>query len=406
MKLVRICLALCLILSLTVLTTPILALDDVDNAIASKFAPDRILVKFEDGTSDTAMKQVHAKHPGCKCIGKIKLLNIEVVKVPNSTVQRMIREYQKERVVEYAEPDYIVKVVETPNDTYFDRQWGMPKIQAPSAWDVTHGNSGMKIAILDTGIDRDHPDLGSKIVARRNFTSSRTFDDRYGHGTHVAGIAAAITNNSKGVAGVGYNCSLMNGKVLGDNGSGYTSWIVNGINWAVDPNGDGNTSDGAKVINMSFGGSSRSSSEEAAINAAWNKGVILVGAAGNSNNSNLLYPAAFTNCIAVAATDQNNNKASFSSYGNWVDVAAPGVSIFSTLPNHRHRLGSRNYGSLSGTSMATPHVAGLAGLVWSTAFGASNTSVRNRIEGTADTSVGIFAAYGIPRIDAFEAVSP
>jgi hypothetical protein len=234
-------------------------------------------------------------------------------------------------------------------------------------------------------------------VANKNFTTSSTVDDLYGHGTHCAGIAAATTNNSIGVAGVGFNTSLMNVKVLGDNGSGQYSWIANGITWAAD--------NGAKVISLSLGGSSGSYTLQNAVNYAWNKGVVVVAAAGNNGNTASVYPAYYSNCIAVAATDQNDAKASFSTYGSWVDVAAPGVSIYSTLPNHSNSIGTTNYGSLSGTSMSTPHVAGLAALVWATSYGTSNTSVRSRIESTADAISGTGTYWKYGRINANKAVA-
>jgi len=361
-------------------------------------APDRILVKFQPGTLDEAKANVHQRLGG-KVIGEIPGIDVLVVSVPQNQAAEKARAYGAEKNVKFAEPDYVATAILIPNDTYFTSQWGLTKIQAPQAWDVTTGSSDVKIAILDTGIDQNHPDLASKIVANWNFTTSSTVDDLYGHGTHCAGIAAAITDNSIGVAGVGFNTSLMNGKVLDDKGSGYYSWIASGITWA--------TNNGAKVISMSLGGGSGSSTLESAVNYAWNNGVVVVAAAGNNRNTAPVYPGYYSNCIAVAATDQNDAKASFSTYGSWVDVAAPGVSIYSTLPNHSNSIGTMNYGSLSGTSMATPHVAGLAGLLWSTtSYGTSNTSVRIRIESTADKIAGTGTYWQYGRINAYKAVAP
>jgi thermitase len=360
-------------------------------------APDRILVKFQPGTLDEAKASVHQRLGG-KVIGAIPEIGVSVVSVPQNQAAERARTYGAEKNVKFAEPDYVATAILTPNDTYFTNQWGMTKIQAPNAWSVTTGSSDVKIAILDTGIDQDHPDLASKIVANKNFTTSSTVDDLYGHGTHCAGIAAATTNNSIGVAGVGYNTSLMNVKVLDDTGSGYYSWIANGITWATD--------NGAKVISMSLGGSSGSSTLQNAVNYAWSKGVVVVAAAGNNGNTAPSYPAYYANCIAVAATDQNDAKASFSTYGSWVDVAAPGVNIYSTLPNHTNSIGTMTYGYLSGTSMSTPFVAGLAGLIWSTSYGTSNTSVRSRIESTADATAGTGTYWQYGRINAYKAVAP
>jgi thermitase len=394
MKLLRIVLILGLIASLLLLTAPTLA---AGNGDAQNFAPDRVLVKFKAGTDEATRHVIHGRQGG-SVIGEIPQLGIQVVRIPAGKVSEKATGYRSEKAIEFAEPDFIAEAIEAPNDRYFTNQWGMTKIQAPQAWDITAGDPSIKIAILDTGVDQDHEDLASKIVDNKNFTTSSTVDDRYGHGTHVAGIAAAATNNGVGVAGVGYNCTIMNGKVLGDTGSGYYSWIASGIIWAADS--------GAKVISMSLGGTSGSSTLESAVNYAWSKGVVVVAAAGNNGNTTPVYPAYYANCIAVAATDSSDTKADFSTYGSWVDVAAPGVEIFSTLPNHTNRIGILNYGSLSGTSMATPHVAGLAGLVWATSYGTTNTNVRSRIESTADpiTGTGTYWQYG--RINAYKAVAP
>ena len=363
------------------------------------FAPDRILVKFKPDTPRNVKAAVHQWHGG-KVLDVIQELDVHVIQIPKNKVKEKVRDYENEAFVEFAEPDYIAFAIFTPNDTYFGNQWGMPKIQAPEAWDITRGSSTVTIAICDTGIDQDHEDLSGKIVASTNFSGSATVNDMFGHGTHVAGIAAAVTNNSKGVAGVGFNSSLMNVKVLDDNGSGYYSWIASGIKYAAD--------NGAKVINLSLGGYFSSNTLKNAVNYAWNKGCVLVAAAGNDGLSWPLYPAYYTNCIAVAATDKNDAKASWSNYGNsWVDVAAPGVDIYSTLPNHQNQIGIQNYGSLSGTSMATPHVSGVAALVWATTkYGTSNSVVRSRIQNTADQVGSMWSKYRIKRVNAFKAVAP
>ncbi len=363
------------------------------------FAPDEVLVKFKPGTPASDQALAH-RQIGGQLKAEITALGVQVIGVPAGTVEARVAAYGRNPNVEYAEPNYVAYAIGIPNDPYFGKQWGMTRIQAPEAWDVTTGSADVWIAILDTGIDQNHEDLVGKIAGNRNFTNSRTVDDRYGHGTHVAGIAAATTNNKIGVAGVGYNSRLLNVKVLNDQGSGYYSWVANGIIWAAD--------NGAKVINMSLGGSSSSSTLENAVDYAWSKGVVLAAAAGNSGNSSPLYPAYYKNCIAVAATDKNDAKASWSNFGEWVDVAAPGVDIFSTLPNHKNYISrtygkSLNYDYLSGTSMATPYVAGLAALVW-TRYGTSNASVRDRIESTADTIPGTGTYWTYGRINAYNAV--
>jgi thermitase len=353
---------------------------------------DRYIVGFKPGVTAERMAQIQEK-AGCKVEFNLSQIHAQVVKIPHSRMlSAQSATYDTAGEIEFIEPDYIASATEIPNDARFSSEWGMTIIQAPQAWDITHGSSTVKIAILDTGIDADHVDLAGKVVAAQNFSTSSTTDDKQGHGTHVAGIAAGITNNGTGVAGVAYKASLMNVKVLGDDGSGYHSAIAQGIIWAAD--------NGANVINMSLGGASGSTALQQAVDYAWSKGVVMVAAAGNEGISSPSYPGYYTNAIAVAATDSNDRLYAFSNRGSWVDVAAPG-SALSTVPNN-------GYSTLSGTSMASPFVAGLAGLVCAVTSdtngdGKINDEVRARIENNTD-SIGTTAiAHG--RINAFKAIS-
>lgn len=367
-----------------------------------EFDTDRLIIKFKNevGREERSRVLQDLKLPLKQ---RIENLDVEVVGVEKNKIGSLLGLLSRLGKVEYVEPDYIAEALELSNDPGImeNKQWGMYKIKAAdngvSAWTTATSSSEVKIAIIDTGIDQDHEDLTGKVVGTNNCTDSPTTDDLYGHGTHVAGIASATTNNGIGVAGVGYKASLMNAKALNDSGSGYYSWIANCIIWAAD--------NGAKVINMSLGGPAGSKTLQNAVNYAWNKGVVLTAAAGNSNNSSRTYPAYYANVIAVAATDVNDVRASFSSYGKWVDVAAPGKDIYSTFPNHSNKIGKTNYDFANGTSMATPHVAGLAALVWGTTYGTDKTNVRKQIEGTADriTGTGRYWTYG--RINALKAVT-
>ncbi len=379
---------------------------------AGGFAPGKALVKFKPGTTAFA-RGLAAAQVAAQEVDHIPQIGVRRWKVAPGKELETIAALKKNPTVQYAEPNYYAYAIGTPSDTYFTYQWGMTKINAPQAWDITTGISTIKIAILDTGIDADHEDLASKVVLRRNFTTSGTDDDLYGHGTHVAGIAAAATNNGIGVAGVGYNAMLMSYKVLGDDGAGDYSWIANGITWAAD--------DGAKIINMSLAGLNPSQALQDAVNYAHNvKGSLIIAAAGNCarNGPNCLgltnpdmYPAACANVVAVAATNQSDQRATFSEYRPYVDLAAPGVSIFSTLPNHSNWISTNygyplNYYYLQGTSMATPHVSGLAALIWTVAPDVTNDQVESIMESTA---VDLGAAgrddyFGWGRIDAYAAV--
>ena len=357
----------------------------------SDFSSQQILVKFKSGTSLPEAAQIH-RQLGGQVKETIPGIGVQVVTVPKGQAMAKAKAYSSNARVAYAEPDFVAEAVGSPDDPYFGLQWGLTKVEAAQSWEVTTGSSSINIAILDTGVDLDHPDLADKLISSIDFSYSATADDVYGHGTHVAGIAAAMTNNAIGVAGLGYTATIMNVKVLSDSGAGAYSWIASGIIWAAD--------NGAEIINMSLGGSFASSALEDAINYAWSKGVVVVAAAGNSGTASPFYPAYYTNCIAVAATDANDARASWSNYGDWVDVAAPGVSIYSTLKNN-------GYGYKSGTSMASPHVAGLAALVFTTVSDASgdgklNDEVRSRVEATCD-DIGV-SGIGYGRINAARAV--
>lgn len=225
--------------------------------------------------------------------------------------------------------------------------WGVSLVQAPQVWSLTKGE-GMKIAVLDTGVDKTHPDLAPNIAKGMNFTSSNRTDfrDRQGHGTHCAGIIAGV-DNSIGVVGVAPQAKLYIAKVLGDDGSGSIEGIVQGIDWAIAEKVD--------IISMSLGCSANpGASLHNAIKRARKAGIVIVAATGNEN-THVGWPAAYDEVIAVGAVGQTLDRAGFSNFGKEVDIAAPGVDILSTYPVNK-------YAKLSGTSMATPMVAGVVAL--------------------------------------------
>lgn len=360
--------------------------------------PGEILVQFKPGTPGEAVAEAHRKNGGVTQ-EIVPGIEVHVVRVPAGQEAARAAAYARNPNVLFAEVNGFYYAVGEPNDPLFGQQWQYGNIKAPAAWDVTQDAPGVAIAILDTGIDIDHPDLAGKVAKSKSFTNDRKLEDKYGHGTHVAGSAAAVTNNSRGVAGTCPNCKLYNVKVLNDRGSGQWDWVAKGITWAAD--------NGGKVINMSLGGTYASSAVEVAVNYAWAKGVVIVAAAGNDGVTTKFYPAAYENAIAVAATDSQDEKPWWSNYGSsWVDVAAPGVAILSTAPNHRNTIWGTgvSYGTISGTSMAAPHVAGVAGLVWSR-YPLDNASyVRSQIESTADVLAGTGDYWRWGRINACEAV--
>lgn len=259
-----------------------------------------------------------------------------------------------------------------PNDPYVWKQWALKQIEVPSLWQLTTGNSDTLIAILDTGIDANHEDLSGKIIADINFTDSPTSGDINGHGTHVTGIAAAIVNNNKGIAGIAPTSSLMNVKVANDYGMCQATTVARGVVWAVD--------NGASVVNISLEIKESSPELEEAIEYAWRHGALVVAAAGNEGSQSPTFPAYYENSVAVAATEERNMLAPLSNHGDWVDVAAPGFHIYSTLPNN-------DYGYKSGTSCAAAHVSGLAALIFSKVTdtngnGRINDEVREVVEGS------------------------
>lgn len=227
--------------------------------------------------------------------------------------------------------------------------WYLQKIQAEKAWQKTAGGNDVIVAVLDTGIDQNHEDLAGKVIASINFGPSQTVNDVNGHGTLISGIIAASFENMKSATGVAYNSRLLNVKVTGDNGFVTPEAVAEGIVWAADH--------GANVINLSLTLGKPSEKVEKAVQYAWHKGCVIVAAAGNSGGVKPVYPAAYPNVIAVAATDQNDRMARWSNHGDWVGVSAPGTDIYSTLPGDR-------YAYKSGTSFAVPLVSGEAALLF------------------------------------------
>ena len=398
------------------------------------FVPGEILVKFEPGASGQERAEAHRQNGG-QVEEVIPDIGVRVVDVPVGQERSAAAAYERNPNVSFAEVNGVIRLADhgAPNDERVGKQWqynntgqtgGTPDadIDAFEAWHVTRGSAAVQIAILDTGIDLSHPDLNTKIAMNHNVTRSNTVNDKYGHGTHVAGSAAAVTNNDLGVAGTCPECLLYNVKIVGDDGTGNVARLVKGITWAAD--------NGAEVISMSLGTSSGSLCDpespptalETALDYAWrSKGAVLVAAAGNYSTKKRFYPAACDNVIAVAATNHNDARAGFSDYGSdWVDIAAPGTDILSTAPDHRSAMWPKRakyYARLNGTSMAAPHVAGVAGLVWSTGLCGdyANTTTKDngcvvkRIEDAADPIAGTVpdpdALWEHGRINAYESVS-
>jgi subtilisin family serine protease len=329
-------------------------------------------------------------------------------------VQQAIEELAADPSIEYAEPDYVLTTAVIPNDLSFGQQWGMNNtgqliiygttqssgkpdadIDLPEAWNITRGSRDTIIAIIDTGVDLTHPDLASKLVPGFNFiTTSNPPQDDGGHGTHVAGTAAAATNNATGVAGVCWECRIMPIKALGVN-AGSTTTVSAAIRYAVDH--------GAHVINLSLGGPAGNETLLSAVRYAYAANVPIVAAMMNEGSSVAYYPAAYPETIAVGSTDKMDLRSDFSSYGNHIDLSAPGSEILSTYwvsPNQH------SYAYLWGTSMATPHVAGVLGLMRSIAPSKSIEELRSILRASADDlgTPGWDIFYGAGRLNAYRAL--
>jgi len=318
-----------------------------------------------------------------------------------SKVNELIRELSSMVVIEYAEPVPYLKTCLTPNDmgtnSVTNGTWGLYKINAQQAWDISTGSTSIVVGIVDNAIQTTHVDLAANMLAgwdvadNDNDPNPPTTD--YDHGTHVAGIASGVSNNGIGMASIGYKIKILPVKSTNDVNSithGYE-----GVTWAAN--------NGADVINMSWGGEGSSTTAQNVINSAYGLGCTLVAAAGNSGDAGnpVFYPAAYTNCIAVANTTSTDAKATSSQYGTWVDISAPGSNIYSSIPTN-------SYAIYTGTSMASPMVAGLCGLMLSVNPNLTQAQLRNCLLTSADNIDAQNPSYvgqiGTGRINAYQAL--
>ena len=347
----------------------------------------QLLIKSKAGTSKDKMKEILARH-GAVTAGEINQIKVRLIKVPEHALEKVKAALEKNPHISFVEYNFIAQGFAEPNDEKYSSQWHLPKISAPDGWDMCTGSDMAPIAIIDSGVDPTHPDLSDKLIRGYNFLENNTdTHDVRGHGTAVAGTAAAISNNVAGVAGVAWGNPIMPLVVLNsDNWASYYD-IARAITFAAD--------NGIRVINISIGGSSSSSTMQNAINYAWTKGTLVFACAMNNATSTPYYPAACEHVVAVSATTSSDTRASFSNYGNWIDIAAPGASILTT-----NRGGG--YGYWNGTSFASPIAAGLAGLIISANPDLTNTQVVEIITQNADDlgDPGFDQYYGYGRVNA------
>ena len=379
-----------------------LTLTNEKTGLKSNVVPNELIVRFKKGLSKEDIQSLVAA-TGATVKTYIEALNYYVLSLPpDLSVNDALRWYRRQDVVDQAEPNYLIPLQTIPNDPGFSWQWALHNtgqtggtddadIDAAESWDIEQGQEEVVIAIIDTGVDYTHEDIAVNIWQNQGEIPGNEIDDdgngyiddtigwdfvdasggaededfatpdndpmdRHGHGAHVAGIAGAVANNDTGIAGVAWNCKIMpvraGYKTSSGDGVLESDDAAQAIIYAAE--------NGARVINLSWGDYQKSNLIEDAMTYATNKGALVCAAAGNENSNSLIYPAASKNTavLAIGATDSHDLKASFSNYGDWVDVSAPGVSIYSTFLNNSYR-------QISGTSMAAPHVAGVAALLFS-----------------------------------------
>jgi thermitase len=387
----------------------VLSLALASMASAASYDPDTLLVKFRSGTS--ASQQAAALNvPGVgRDRGTIGGLSTHVVSVSKDPAA-LARVLNRSAAVAYAEPNFVLHATATPNDPLYSTEYGLNNtgqtggtadadIDAPEGWDLAGlaafpNTGGVKVGIVDTGIDQTHPDLAGKAVGCATSYNAGLLihngvcADDNGHGSHVSGTISANTNNAQGVAGVAFNSPIVMCKALATAaGTGLTSDIANCINWTRQQ--------GVKVISMSLGGGDNATLKSA-VQTAYNNGngVLLVAAAGNDGDATLNYPAAYAEVVSVAATDNKDHRASFSNANADVEIAAPGVNVQSTYAGGI-------YMQLSGTSMATPHVAGVAAVIADLNPTATAATLRSKLDAAVDDigAAGRDANFGFGRVN-------
>ena len=378
-------------------------------AQAASYDAHTVIVKFSSGTSTAERAALLSSAGVTGTTGHVAGVGADVVTVtgdPAATAARLNRS----ALVSYAEPNFILRATATPNDPLYPQLYGLNNtgqtggkpdadIDAPEGWDAAGlgafpATGGARIGIVDTGIDQTHPELSGKVAACGDALGGMVIDgectDDSLHGTHVAGTITAKANNATGVAGVDPNASLLICKALrGGAGVGLTSDVSSCITWAH--------AHGASVISMSLGGGASTTLQQA-VQGAWENGgangSVLVAAAGNDGDSTVNYPAGYAEVVSVAATDQNDAKASFSNTNADVEVAAPGVNILSTIPGGQ-------YQQMSGTSMATPHASGVTGVLWQLFPTATASTIRTKLDAAVDDlgAAGRDQSFGFGRVN-------
>jgi type VII secretion-associated serine protease mycosin len=375
-----------------------------DNQGTSHYHVNEVVVRFRELPTQEMLKQMEQETGS----GPVRKLGYTYVFRSDKMDAQELMDYFARWNPVYVEPHYLYLTNDqtaqpatdnssagaiVPNDLLYSKyQWNLPIIETEKGWSYSRGKDDVIIAVIDTGVDLNHPDLKGKLLDGRNIIDENAApQDDVGHGTHVAGIISAVVNNGEGVAGMTWHNKILPVKALDSSGSGSTYSVAQAIIWATDH--------GAKVINLSLGNYADAQFLHDAVRYAYDRDVVLVAASGNDNTSQPGYPAAYPEVFAVAATDSGQKRASFSNYGDYIDAAAPGVNIASTYLNGQ-------YAALSGTSMASPHVAALAGLIRSINPDLSNEQVMDIMRRSARDlgAKGKDAEFGYGQIDVKQAL--
>ena len=428
--------------------------DDIRN---NEFVKGEFIVKFKESPiSCVSVDNLNEKYQVKSIVKVFKnsentiLDNVYIFNVPrDSDILSIVKDYSSLSNVKYSEPNYVIHLCGIPNDPDFDKQYSLDNIgqyggtpgadiDAPEAWDIETGSSDVVIAVIDTGVDYTHPDLADNIWVNEDEIPDNDIDDDgngyvddvhgydfaddesntldiNGHGTHCAGVVGAVGNNGIGIAGVCWNCKIMPVQIFVEDFSGnvttFYSRLAQGIKYAAD--------NGADIMSMSCRAFFYSDLLKDSVDYAYDKGIVMVAAAGNDNVNDKVYPGSYDNVIAVGATDNNDSRMDTydyrireqvrSNWGDWVDVAAPGEWIYSTYPTYTTititEYGfNQNYEYCTGTSMATPHVAGLAALILSK----NPTYTPDKVKSVICANVDPYDSdkyIGTGRINAYKAIT-
>jgi thermitase len=366
---------------------------------ALEYAPGQVVVMFRE---DVAPKQRAwlRQTAGAQLVERGKYADYELWQFsPYADMRQVAAQLMRTGWFIAAEPNWRLELASDwiPNDPLYPQQPALPVIGAPQAWALWRGDDRFVMAILDTGARLDHQDLQARLLPGYDFgNDDNEPNDPFGHGTYVTGIAGAVTNNARGVAAVAPHGKILPVKVFTDAGQGYLNDLIDGVNYAV--------AQGAHVINLSLGTTTAMGTFETVLNNAWNAGVVIVAAAGNNNNTNPFYPAYYPVCIAVAACNLDGTKSDRSTFGAWVDVAAPSGDVYSTTRSTDNSYSRNRDGA---TSYAAPFVTAQAAMLYAlVADGLADRSraraqaVRELIETTATAVPGNYVARGMINLQA------